>query len=323
MTTTQTSPQTAIGVHRRGCAAFTLVELLVVIAIIGLLIGLLLPAVQNVRESSRRLTCQNHLKQIGLGLHSYATHHVEAIPALWRTAHLRVWDNFSWRVTLLPYLDSSALYDALDLEALPLAPVNRPVVSTQLTIFQCPSAPSHPRIIEALGYAESYHEGLNVAATDYSGIHDVAALGLQLPLLGAWGSEVLPYDEAVPAADFDSYNPGIRTRPAALRSILDGLASTAFVVEQAGKPDSYTATRQLLTTQPTEGAWATSELASLHANGVNIDNLTDPYGFHEGANALMCDGAVHLLSAGIDPVVLSALLSRQGSEIIADADWLQ
>ena len=302
---------------------FTLVELLVVIAIVGMLVALMLPAVQSVRESSRRLTCQNNLRQIGLAVHAYGAQHDGHVPALWRTSHTRVWENFSWRVTLLPFLEAAAVYDALDFEAVPFAAPNLTTAATQIAIYQCPSTPLFPRQIAAMGYAEASYFDLSAAATDYSGVHDVAALGREFPLLGAFGSIIVPFEEAVPAADFDSYNPSIRTKPNAFKNILDGMASTALIVEQAGKPDAFYSDRQAHNALPKEGAWAAAELGSFHANGINVDNKTDPYAFHNGANMVMCDGAVHLLTPGIEPVVLSALLSRQGSEIVAAADWLR
>src|SRR5688500_2033742 len=97
---------------RRG---FTLVELLVVIAIIGVLVALLLQAVQSDRESSRRMNCANNLKQLATGLQNYAGAIKGYIPTAWRSDRkfppyadklgigLRRWDEFSWRATLLPF----------------------------------------------------------------------------------------------------------------------------------------------------------------------------------------------------------------------------
>src|SRR6187551_794481 len=92
-------------VHRR---AFTLVELLVVIAIIGVLVALLLPAVQSAREASRRIKCSNNLKQIGLAMHNYHDTHL-AFPA-----GARVLNNLSWNVFILPHLEQQALYSQCD-----------------------------------------------------------------------------------------------------------------------------------------------------------------------------------------------------------------
>ena len=125
--------------HPRG---FSLVELLVVIAIIGVLVGLLLPAVQAARESARRIQCQNNLRQIGIGtLHYYDQH--DAFPTgcvewrPWGNTTLRQW---AWSAYLLPYIEQQPLYDRLDFGRPFDAPVNSSVANTNLPIFICPTA---------------------------------------------------------------------------------------------------------------------------------------------------------------------------------------
>ncbi|NDC63481.1 MAG: DUF1559 domain-containing protein [Planctomycetia bacterium] len=94
----------------RGPAAFTLVELLVVIAIIGTLVGLLLPAVQSARESGRRITCTNHMKQVGLAILSYES--VRKIFPCGRDT--RDQSGVSWAFRLLPFVEQQSIYDAYD-----------------------------------------------------------------------------------------------------------------------------------------------------------------------------------------------------------------
>ena len=90
-------------------AGMTLIEVLVVIAIIGILIAMLLPAINSVREAARRISCQNNVKQIAMAVINYSDTHNEYLPALWKTPHPDPWQNFSWRVDLLPFLEQSAL----------------------------------------------------------------------------------------------------------------------------------------------------------------------------------------------------------------------
>jgi len=145
--------------HRRG---FTLVELLVVIAIIGILVALLLPAVQAAREAARRSECSNNLKQIGLGAHNYHDTH-KAFPP--QVAAMRPMGNntsdWSWRVMLFPFIEQGPLYDTLNPSVITTMPgVNtlyNGVAQLQrpLKNFVCPSDTSLPTNQWFANYAKS------------------------------------------------------------------------------------------------------------------------------------------------------------------------
>src|SRR4051812_4252749 len=135
--------------------AFTLIELLVVIAILGVLIGLLLPAVQKVREASARTRCANNLKQIGLALHNYEGVN-KAFPPAYITRNTRTDGSaygigygdeyrngptgFAWGVFLLPHLEQDNLYRQFNLNLPCWAPENATAARAKLPAFLCPSA---------------------------------------------------------------------------------------------------------------------------------------------------------------------------------------
>ena len=305
-------------IHAR--AGMTLVELLVVIAIIGILIGMLLPAVNSVRAAAHRTSCQNNVRQIALAVLSYSSAHKDRLPALWKTPNVDPWQNFSWRVDLLPHLEQSALYHSIGNNAFPLEAENRDGVSEVLSIFQCPSTPGSPRLVQSLGPPSAGYQNIWIAASDYSAVHDVANTEADMPLPGAWRKAEASQPDSV-GFDLDRRSPAIRIEQGDLRSVLDGLSNTTLLVEQAGKPLLYDRNRKAEEVLPREGAWATAELSSFYAAGINRDNQTGIYGFHTGAVTAQCDGSVRLFAADMSPEVVTALLSRNGAEIINGDDW--
>lgn len=211
------------GGSRRG---FTLIELLVVISIMAILVGLLMPAVQSVRESARRLQCTSNLKQIGLALQQYASAG-GSFPCL--NIGLdgdHKFGRFSVHSHILPFLDQKPLYDALNFSrpsyvdiiagtSSPTAPhpVNGTVAKTTLAVFLCPSESSNSDI----GWAgTNYRTNLGTATSDQNAIN-------RPPLEGLNGA-FQPFTSLPPAA------------------FTDGLSSTVFVSEKARGPSNSQAT---------------------------------------------------------------------------------
>ena len=133
--------------NKRSRSAFTLVELLVVISIIGVLVGMLLPAVQQVREAARRISCANNLRQMGIGIQNFHSTHEFYPPS----ANLET--GASWQAYILPYMDQGNVYDLLDVQSDSFIWTSGPgevAVSTPLSVFRCPSDPV-PNILSSHG----------------------------------------------------------------------------------------------------------------------------------------------------------------------------
>ncbi len=120
--------------------AFTLVELLTVIAIIGILTGLLLPAVQVVRESARRVACQNKIRQIAIGLENFHSQR-NRYPYGWNQEHGGGDSGWSWMAYNLPFVEQANLYDLIDLNAKVTDPIHEQLRTTSLPLMICPSSP--------------------------------------------------------------------------------------------------------------------------------------------------------------------------------------
>ena len=124
---------------------FTLVELLVVIAIIGVLVALMLPAIQAAREAARRTSCNNNLKNLGVAALNFHDSH-KKLPTSNRAAGVTNAPRYAWATLMLPYFEEQNVFDQYDFKSNWSKPTNFAIVGTRLPVFECPSVPDERRV---------------------------------------------------------------------------------------------------------------------------------------------------------------------------------
>ncbi|MDO5554296.1 MAG: DUF1559 domain-containing protein [Planctomycetia bacterium] len=211
---------------------FTLVELLVVIAIIGILIALLLPAVQAAREAARRMQCTNNLKQIGIALHNYHDVH-NNFPVGATVRGSNVIGACNWRVRLLPFMEQTAVFSQLDFSkkhfstritnsTTKYAACNPVLLGYYFPTFCCPSAeePGNVVISGDTQYLQDYEPGQRIDYVGLSGAYEDPAGRLRVK--ASWGI----------VAD---HNMLTINENKSFASFLDGTSNTFVVGEQSAK----------------------------------------------------------------------------------------
>src|SRR5262249_34543152 len=217
---------------RRGV---TLLELLVVIAIIAVLIGLLLPAVQKVREAANRMKCANNLKQLGLALHHHHDTHGTFPPAYVNKGPYGT-TGFSfthgWAAFVLPFVEQESLYKLYRWDFPVYTVENQPVVSRHLKIFQCPSTAEQDRYMTFGPFA---FFGTKGACGDYTVTLGVDPVLAQLGWVGPLGD----YRGALT----NTPTPALALSPAPtgtrLTDITDGTSTTILLTQDAGRPKPW------------------------------------------------------------------------------------
>jgi prepilin-type N-terminal cleavage/methylation domain-containing protein/prepilin-type processing-associated H-X9-DG protein len=305
----------ALALPARPRRGFTLIELLVVIAIIAILIGLLLPAVQKVREAAARMQCSNNMKQLGLALHN---HHdtVGIFPpsATSQPFHPGWAPLHGWGTFVLPFIEQDNVYKLYQWTSNWNTAVNQPAVTIPVKTFLCPSAPggrmdmAPPSTVPAGPW--------QAAPCDYTATTRIGQNAIN--------------------AGFVSPAPGdingvmVTNQRLRIADILDGTSNTIALGEDAGRPQRWRAGR-LITAQAgnTAAGWADRNnliapvgaladgSARLGPCPMNCTNDNELYSFHtSGINVALADGSVRYVRASITLTMLASLITRSGGEVL-------
>ena len=330
---------------------FTLVELLVLIAIIGILIALLLPAVQAAREAARRAQCANNLKQLGLGMHNYHDAHKTFPFALMLDMGQRNMNAQSWGIQIMPNIEQSGIHDQYDSRVPPFNEAamffnpttvskNLALIQTVLPVFICPTADSGDRIYDGVLPADVFLPGVppmdltwRAAPSDYcitTGVGDAFAQiayrdpNIQGQLPGAMQ----------PVAGGLMGNNSSR-----LADVLDGTSNTVMIGERVGGPNIYNRKKQVVPWHPiinpaNGGGWGDILNGEHYLRGALHDGSPGPnggpcginctnrrgdgfYSFHPGVcQFLLCDGSVRPISETVHQYYLASMITRNNCEVV-------
>jgi len=313
--------------HRR---AFTLIELLVVISIIGVLIALLLPAVQAAREAARRMQCTNNLKQIGLALHNYQSSYDVFPPgysSLWDkdsgdagTAEDDIGPGWGWASMILPQMEQTAVFNAINFALTMTSRANDTAQFIRFNSYLCPS--DNPQQLIPVRDEANANTLYTVASGNYIGMFGTGEIG-----------------EAPGAGDGMFY----RNSRLSFANLIDGSSQTLMVGERSHNLSYVTWTGRsiggyLFKTSLFEGgtdqfAADPEESFTMILGPVGTENgprtpnhpmahVEDYWSYHPGGvNFLFGDGSVRFLKNQINKNVYQALATRAGGEIIGSNDY--
>ncbi len=300
--------------RRRG---FTLIELLVVISIIGVLVALLLPAVQMAREAARRNQCVNNLKQIGLALHNYQLSH-----AVWPPGYVTNWfkkqefgPGWGWGTAILPQLEQGNLYSACNLDVNIEDPINLTARTVTIAVYLCPTD-NPPPTMTATYYPDKVIIPRGTPICDVSSTNYCAMFGLGEPGIAGEGL----FSRNVSMAPEDVHDGLSQTIAAGERSCKLGNATWVGSVTNAvlGPPPGYNGTVGRLILEPGAGM-TLGHAGEGRGPGDNQSDCNMYFSLHPGGvNFVFADGHVSFLKSSMDAKLYAALSTRDGGEVIPD-----
>lgn len=274
--------------------------------VIGVLAGLLLPAVQMAREASRRANCQNNLRQMGVALQNHADVH-SVLPAGWKSNGPEGGPGWSWAIGILPELEKRNLHHQIRRDLPISAPENAEVRRFEIRFLLCPSDPSplgtfmigegeddeeHGHEHHAGHYADEGHPLFEVGRSNYAGVFGT----LEIEDVPSDGDGVFFHNSRV-----------------TLSQVVDGLSNTLFVGERSSRLGGTTWTGVIPdAAEPLARIVGTADHTPNHPTG-HFDDFSSHH--VNGAQFLAGDGSVQWLSQYIDIKVYQALATRAGGEV--------
>jgi prepilin-type N-terminal cleavage/methylation domain-containing protein/prepilin-type processing-associated H-X9-DG protein len=334
---------------------FTLIELLVVIAIIAVLIGLLLPAVQKVREAASRMKCTNNLKQIALAEHGYHDTYGK-FTGCWdyeppKPPERPTGVAHAWSTYLLPFLEQNNLYARYDFNRTLYDDPNATVIKTPLPIFHCPSVPDPGRLYSVTVPANvlpGLPGGvLTASASEYSAVTGVRKWNILVNPNPSTEPQLIDVGQRhgiLRGVSQDPSTRGLLSPQMAAVDVRDGTSSTILIAEIAGRPEVLNRKRQVIVPanaapfsmgagwgDPFNGeTWpggtsATGDLpvpdggpCVINCSNVSARNF---YSFHPGGvNVALADGSVRFLAETIPTRTFAFMITSQRGEVVAHPD---
>ncbi|MCI0459696.1 MAG: DUF1559 domain-containing protein [Gemmataceae bacterium] len=320
---------------------FTLIELLVVIAIIAVLIGLLLPAVQKVREAANRMSCQNNLKQIGLALHNYHDTNSSFPPGgVTNGPCCGTQSGATWTIYILPYIEQDNLYKQYNFSQTNESPANAFVRTQFVKAYNCPSDPNINQLaVPESGPSNDLRPQRQYATSSYRSMEGVtdglrwfdAECGRTAPLSQRGVLHSISDPRSPPA-----YPRGYSAPPYGIEkiaSITDGTSNTLMVGEFTTRTNirrttfwayTYTSYNQSAVVLPPQ----TRQLLPDYTRCVQIGGVggSNPCkrawgSFHPGVvNFVMADGSVRSISTNIDMLQFAALATIANGEVVVGSN---
>jgi prepilin-type N-terminal cleavage/methylation domain-containing protein/prepilin-type processing-associated H-X9-DG protein len=282
---------------RQKRTGFTLVELLVVIAIIGILIGLLLPAINAARESSRRTACANNFRQTGLAIIAFTEARGFYPPPYVDSPKRRMF------IDIFPFCEFSNIYKAYDFRHDWNASQNQAAVNTNVPMLVCPSVP----------YKRDY-------CSDYGPCKQISSSVYM---------QLVTNKKISPRGDYQGLMAAPINGPNTPQKVTDGISHTMMLFEDGGRPNHYDINRVLQPGTVSGALWADRENefdinSTICGNGdrvVNCDNDNEIYSFHPGGcNFLYGDAAVRFQPESMNIETFVSLFTRAAGDSLAGAD---